>query len=95
MAFRAVIFDFDGVLVDTEPLHFRALRESLRSEGIVIDQEQYFVVLGYDDRAGIASARAAGMTVMGVAHSYALEKLGAHRVVGSLEALQGEALLGG
>ena len=39
MAFRPVIFDFDSVLVDSEPLHFHALRESLLPEGIAIDLE--------------------------------------------------------
>jgi beta-phosphoglucomutase-like phosphatase (HAD superfamily) len=38
--------------------------------------------------AGIASGLAAGMKVVAVAHSYALEKLAAaHRVVPSLERL--------
>ena len=32
---RAVIFDFDGVLVDSEKLHFRAQRDALIPEGIV------------------------------------------------------------
>jgi len=30
MALRAVLFDFDGVLVNSEPLHFAALRDALR-----------------------------------------------------------------
>jgi HAD superfamily hydrolase (TIGR01509 family) len=220
MAFRAVVFDFDGVLVDSEPLHFRALRESLLPEGIAIDEAEYLArYIAHDDRtairlaleasgsrptldrvaavarrkaerfarlaptvalfpgarelvrsladraplaiasgalraeietilaaaglrdafaaivgaddvahgkpdpepylaalarlvprapglvageclaiedtmAGIASARAAGMTVLGVAHSYPAEKLrAAHRVVPSLEGLEGRALL--
>jgi beta-phosphoglucomutase len=54
---RAVIFDFDGVLVDSEPLHFRALRESLRLDGIVIDQAEYLrSYLAYDDRGAIRLA---------------------------------------
>lgn len=48
---RAVIFDFDGVLVDSEPLHFRAMRESLVPEGIVIDNTEYLRnYVAYDDR---------------------------------------------
>jgi HAD superfamily hydrolase (TIGR01509 family) len=31
--FRAVVFDMDGVLADTEPLHFEAAREVLAAEG--------------------------------------------------------------
>lgn len=54
---RAVIFDFDGVLVDSEPLHFRALRESLSSEGITITEEEYLrEYVAYDDRGSIRIA---------------------------------------
>ena len=31
---KAVLFDFDGVLVNSEPLHYRALRGCLLPEGI-------------------------------------------------------------
>src|SRR5271157_279878 len=34
---RALIFDFDGVLADTEPLHWRAWREVLKPFGIELD----------------------------------------------------------
>ena len=54
---RAVFFDFDGVLVDSEPLHYRALRESLLAEGITIDEDEYArTYLGYDDRETIRVA---------------------------------------
>jgi beta-phosphoglucomutase-like phosphatase (HAD superfamily) len=57
MALRAVIFDFDGVLVNSEPLHFRALRESLLPEGIAIDEEEYArEYLAYDDRRAVRIA---------------------------------------
>ena len=38
----AVIFDFDGVIADTEPLHYRAFREVLRGRGIDLSQAEYF-----------------------------------------------------
>ena len=41
VALRAAVFDFDGVLVDSEPLHFRSLRDALRPEGIGITEEEY------------------------------------------------------
>jgi HAD superfamily hydrolase (TIGR01509 family) len=48
---RAVIFDFDGVLVNSEPLHFRALRDSLRAEGIEITEAEYAAAfLAYTDQ---------------------------------------------
>lgn len=54
---RAAIFDFDGVLVDSEPLHFGSLREALLPEGIVIDEAEYVRhYLAYDDRGSIRLA---------------------------------------
>lgn len=57
MALRAVIFDFDGVLVNSEPLHYRTLREILLPEGISIDEDEYVHhYLAYDDRGAIRLA---------------------------------------
>jgi HAD superfamily hydrolase (TIGR01509 family) len=54
---RAVFFDFDGVLVDSEPLHYRALRESLLAADIIIDEDEYArTYVGYDDRETIRVA---------------------------------------
>ena len=36
VALRAAVFDFDGVIVDSEPLHFRSLRDALATEGVEI-----------------------------------------------------------
>jgi HAD superfamily hydrolase (TIGR01509 family) len=38
---RALLFDFDGVLADTEPLHWRAWREVLKPYGIELDWETF------------------------------------------------------
>jgi HAD superfamily hydrolase (TIGR01509 family) len=47
---RAVIFDLDGTLADTEPLHFAAFAEVLRAEGIELTHADYFACLiGYND----------------------------------------------
>jgi beta-phosphoglucomutase len=57
VALRAAVFDFDGVLVDSEPLHYRALRDALRSEGVEISEEEYVhVYLAYNDREAIRLA---------------------------------------
>ena len=51
MALRAAVFDFDGVIVDSEPLHFRSLHDALMSEGVEITREEYWAhLLAYDDR---------------------------------------------
>lgn len=56
---RAIVFDFDGVIADTEPLHFRALSNVLQEEGVALSREDYYGrYLGYDD-AGAFGAIAA------------------------------------
>lgn len=50
MNLRAVIFDFDGVIADSEPLHFRALCDVLEAEGLTLTEAEYYDrYLGYDD----------------------------------------------
>ena len=54
---RAVVFDFDGVLVNSEPLHFRSLRQALQGAGIAITEEEYLrEYVAYDDRGSIRIA---------------------------------------
>ena len=40
-AYDAVLFDFDGVLVDSEPIHFNAWVETLRPVGVSVSWEGY------------------------------------------------------
>jgi beta-phosphoglucomutase len=48
---RAIIFDMDGVICDSEPLHLRAFQQVLQEEGIpMTDQEYYDRYLAFDDR---------------------------------------------
>ena len=48
---RAVIFDFNGVLVDDESVHCDLFREVLASEGVAMDEALYREkYLGFDDR---------------------------------------------
>jgi len=52
---RAVIFDCDGVLIDSEPLHFSAFKKILGSEGESLSEELYKQkYLALDDRGAIA-----------------------------------------
>jgi beta-phosphoglucomutase len=56
---RAVVFDFDGVIADTEPLHFRALRDVLAQQAVALTEADYYgKYLGYDD-VGVFGAIAA------------------------------------
>lgn len=55
-AIRAVVFDFDGVLADTERLHLVALRDTLAARGWTLTDEDYFAhYLGFDDRGCFAA----------------------------------------
>lgn len=59
---KAVFFDFDGILVDTEPLHYAAFTEAFRPEGLDFSREEYDqVYIGFDDRDAVdTAARARG-----------------------------------
>ena len=71
MSLKAVIFDFDGVIANSEPLHLRAYQEVLASIGITLTATEYYArYLGYDDggvfealgseRGGTPSGKALG-----------------------------------
>jgi HAD superfamily hydrolase (TIGR01509 family) len=47
----AILFDCDGVIVNTEPLHYRAFQRVLEPDGLGYSWEDYVsVYLGFDDR---------------------------------------------
>jgi HAD superfamily hydrolase (TIGR01509 family) len=53
----ALIFDFDGVIADTEPLHFAGFRHTLAEIGINLTESDYYAnYLGYDDRGCFIAA---------------------------------------
>lgn len=62
---RAVIFDFNGIIVDDEPIHFRLFRRVFAEEGIDLNEAAYYQrYLGFDDRgAFLAGFRDHGRTV--------------------------------
>lgn len=39
---RAIIFDFNGIIVDDEPLHFRSMRDAVAPLGVSISMEEYW-----------------------------------------------------
>src|SRR6266705_2023395 len=56
---RALVFDFDGVIADDEPLHLAAFQQVLAAEGITLTREAYYArYLGFDDHDAIVAALA-------------------------------------
>jgi beta-phosphoglucomutase-like phosphatase (HAD superfamily) len=50
MSLRAIVFDFDGVIANSEPLHFQAFRDVLSAHGLAFDERDYYArYLGFDD----------------------------------------------
>jgi beta-phosphoglucomutase len=49
----ALIFDMDGVLVDSEALHERSKREAFRRAGITVPEERFATYIGLSDKAMI------------------------------------------
>ena len=48
---RTIMFDLDGTLAETEPLHYVGFNEALRPEGVEIPREEYFTrLIGFNDR---------------------------------------------
>ncbi|MFZ0929732.1 MAG: HAD family phosphatase [Syntrophobacteraceae bacterium] len=62
---QAVIFDCDGILANTEPLHYRAFQEVLAPLGLGHDFESYLEhFVGFDDRdAFIYAFKEAGLNL--------------------------------
>lgn len=50
MPISAIVFDFDGVIANSEPLHLRAYQEVLGPLGVTLDRDEYYAeYLGFDD----------------------------------------------
>jgi beta-phosphoglucomutase len=64
---RAIVFDFDGVIADSEPLHFAAFRDILAEEGFTLSEAEYYArFLGLDD-AGVFESIGAEWTAAHIA----------------------------
>jgi len=54
---EAVLFDFDGILVDTEPMHYEAFRKVLEPLGMGFRWREYVeTYMGFDDRDAFREA---------------------------------------
>ena len=65
-ALQAIVFDFDGVIADDEPLHLAAFQRTLAAEGLTLSAEAYYArYLGFDDHDAIVEAfREAGRPLL-------------------------------
>jgi HAD superfamily hydrolase (TIGR01509 family) len=54
---KAVVFDFDGIIVDSEPLHYRAFQKVLEPLGAGFSWQEYIDrYMGFDDRDAFREA---------------------------------------
>jgi len=77
---KAVVFDFDRIVVDSEPLHFRAFQRIAASFGHTFDYDTYLAdYIGYDDRDAFRAMLAKAQQPVDEAHVAALceQKAGA------------------
>jgi beta-phosphoglucomutase len=53
---KAIFFDFNGVIIDDEPLQMEAYREVLREQEIELTEIDYYSALGMDDKSFVRAA---------------------------------------
>jgi beta-phosphoglucomutase len=53
---QAILFDFNGVIIDDEPLHMAAYQGALREQGIELTENDYYGALGMDDKTFVRAA---------------------------------------
>jgi beta-phosphoglucomutase len=56
VSLRGIVFDFDGVIANSEPLHLHGFRDILAAEGIELTEADYYArYLGFDDAGTFAA----------------------------------------
>jgi len=53
---RAILFDFNGVIINDEPLYLLAYQDALREQGIELTDADYYGALGMDDKTFVRAA---------------------------------------
>jgi beta-phosphoglucomutase len=53
---KAILMDFNGVIIDDEPIQMKAYQEILAKENITLTEEDYYSCLGMDDKTFVAAA---------------------------------------
>ena len=52
---KAILMDFNGVIIDDEPIQHAAYKEIFGADGIDVTDEMYYARLGMDDKTFVAS----------------------------------------
>ena len=64
-ALQAIVFDFDGVIANSEPLHLRAFQQALGEAGLFLGSDEYYSqYLGYDDVGVFETLKAIAKAVL-------------------------------
>ena len=53
---QAIFFDFNGVIIDDEPLQMAAYQDVLREQGVELAESDYYDALGMDDKTFVRAA---------------------------------------
>ena len=53
---KAILMDFNGVIINDEPLQMKAYQDILKGEGVDLTEEQYYSCMGMNDKAFVEAA---------------------------------------
>lgn len=59
---KAILFDFNGVIIDDEMLQMKAYQEVFQPYGVPLSEQQYLQALGMDDKTFVQTAFATAKT---------------------------------
>ena len=82
---RALIFDFDGTLVDTMPLHYESYRQTFAEVGIALAPEDFYANIGGVARETIPRFLRGRPCAQSIAELHARKQVVAHELLRSAE----------
>lgn len=91
----AIVFDFDGVLANSEPLHLRSYQTVLSERGVTLERDEYYRhYLGFDDVTAfrtLSERRGLGWSADDIATVLARKTVIFDEIVASTDVLYPEA----